>query len=105
MRDTPYIDEPSVTVVDMTGAFLVHITGRLDASSCAAVENAFADVLDQEPLSVLADLSKVESADGVGIDLLHRMRRATHATATRFAIVPPARPLPLFAAADLPYVD
>jgi anti-sigma B factor antagonist len=79
-------DLVSTSVVYRHGIAVLAISGELDLASVAAVEMAIAEVLAQDPPSLIIDLLGVRFLASVGIGVLVKARN-TFVDCERFSVV------------------
>lgn len=79
--------EPITTsVVRRSGAVVLAVSGEVDAATAAILEPAIADVLTDEPPTVVIDLSGVTFLASVGLEILVKAHEKASKTG-RFAVV------------------
>jgi anti-anti-sigma factor len=87
---TPEARRPllSATDFDAEGAVVVHLRGRLDATSVHPVEREVRALLALPITSVTVDLGGVTFGDRAGLRTLARLREAAEEHGVRFALRP-----------------
>jgi anti-anti-sigma factor len=67
------------------------LTGEIDLSNAAGIEQAIAEAMTNQALVLILDLSDVDYLDSGGIQLLFQLREKLHARSQILRLVIPAR--------------
>lgn len=77
----------NVEIQSANGRASIALSGELDISSAARVEDALNSLQAQSPKVLVLDLRKLEFMDSTGLRLIVRADEAARAGGTRFVIV------------------
>jgi anti-anti-sigma factor len=76
------------------GVVVARVVGDLDLSNLHAVYTALLDVMANDALGLVIDLSGVQFLDSAGVETLYRLQRSLAVRQQRFAVsIPPGAPI------------
>jgi anti-anti-sigma factor len=79
----------SLDVERIDGVPVVHVKEDIDAANVAATQEALADALGPDALSLVVDLSETRYVDSAGIDMLLRLGERLDQSRARLIVVIP----------------